>query len=139
MRTIAIILSALAFLVTITTAVSLVNAPMYQHMETTLTAGGQQETTQTTATLLEVNGRQVVVQFVVVALVSGIPFFVILKRSTSQRLLTWISALLLLAYSIAGSFTIGLFFMPGALLLLITALITFFISKDTDRQVVESS
>lgn len=131
MRTLATILSGLAFLASITATIYLLNAPLYQQVETVLTASGE-ETIQTTATLVEVNGTWVVYQLCAVTLVSGIPLFVALRRSASQRLVTWVSALLLMAYSIAGSFTIGLAFMPSAILLLIAAIATLFIRKGAD-------
>lgn len=126
MRALAAILSGLALLISIVATTYLMNAPLYRGIETHCTESGC-ETIQTTKTLVEANGAWVINQLVLVTVVSGIPFIVALRRSNSQRLVTWVTALLLLAYSIAGSFTIGLAFMPGALLLLIAGLLTLFI------------
>jgi hypothetical protein len=125
MRTLVIILCGLAFLLSIAATIYLLNAPLYQtvHIE------NDGQPIQGTATLVEANGTWVVNQLVGVTLVSGVPFFVALRRSALQRLVTWVSALLLLAYSIAGSMTIGLAFMPSAVLLLIAAIATLFIPK----------
>jgi hypothetical protein len=125
-RTLATILSGLAFLAAIAATIYLLNAPLYQHVKTVHTESGEQ-TIQGTATLVEVNGTWVINQLLLVTLVSGVPLFVALRRSTLHRLVTWVSALLLMAYSIAGSFTIGLAFMPSAILLLMAAIATLFI------------
>lgn len=138
MRTLATILSGLAFLASIAATIYLLNAPLYQHVTTVLTESGE-ETIQGTATLVEVNGTWVVIQLLGVTLVSGVPLFVALRRSALQRQVTWVSALLLMAYSIAGSFTIGLAFMPSAILLLITAIATLFIRKGADHQDMDES
>ena len=132
MRTLVTILSGLAFLACIAATIYLLNAPLYQHVKTVHTESGEQ-TIQGTATLVEVNGTWVVYQLIGVTLVSGVPLFVALRRSAIQRLVTWVCALLLMAYSIAGSFTIGLAFMPGAILLLFAAIATLFIRKGVDH------
>lgn len=132
MRTLATILSGLAFLASIVMTIYLLNAPLYQHVKIVHSESGE-ETIQGTATLVEANGTWVVNQLVGVTLVSGVPFFVALRRSALQRLVTWVSALLLMAYSIAGSFSIGLAFMPSAILLLIAAIATLFIRKGADH------
>jgi hypothetical protein len=126
MRALATILSGLAFLAVVAATVYLLTAPLYQHVTTAITENGE-ETVQSTATLVEVNGTWVVFALIGVTLVSGLPLLAALRRSASQRLVTWACTLLLLAYSIAGSFTIGLFFMPGAVLLLLAAIATLFI------------
>jgi hypothetical protein len=82
---------------------------------------------------VEVNGTAVVIQLLVVTLVSGLPLYAAVRRSAFQRLVTWVSALLLMAYSIAGSFTIGLAFLPSAILLLFAAIATLFIRKGADQ------
>ena len=132
MRTLATILSGLAFLASIAATIYLLNAPFYRYVEIVHTESGE-ETIQDTATLVEVNGTWVVNQLIGVTLVSGVPLFVALRRSALQALATWVSALLLMAYSIAGSFTIGLAFMPSAILLLIAAIATLFIRKGVDH------
>jgi len=121
-RTFATILSGLAFFASIVATVFLLNAPLYSGMETSCTESGC-ETIQVTKTLVEANGRWVIYQLAVVDFISGVPLLVALRRSASQRLATWVSALLLLAYSIAGGLSIGLAFMPAAILLLIAAIL----------------
>jgi hypothetical protein len=138
MRTLATILSGLAFLASIAATIYLLNAPLYQYVRVIDTARDG-ETIRGTATLVEVNGTRVVIQLVVVTLVSGVPLFVALRQSALQRQVTWVSALLLMAYSIAGSFTIGLAFMPSAILLLIAAIATPFIRKSADHRDMDES
>ena len=121
-RTFATILSGLAFFASIVATVFLLNAPLYSGMETSCTESGC-ETIQVTKTLVEANGRWVIYQLVVVDFISGVPLLVAFRRSGSQRLATWVPALLLLAYSIAGGLSIGLAFMPAAILLLIAAIL----------------
>lgn len=135
MRTLATILTGLAFLIAIAATIYLLNAPLYHYVETSQTVGGEQTTTQGTATLVEGNGTRVIYQLLGVTLVSGVPLLVALVRPALrlQRVVTWLCALLLLAYAIAGSFTVGLAYMPSALLLLIAAVATLFIRKGADR------
>jgi hypothetical protein len=128
LRTLATILSGLAYFASIAVTFYLLNAPLYQHVTESV-----EQTIQGTATLVEVNGTWVVNQLFGVTLASGVPLFFALRRSALQRLVTWVSALLLMAYSIAGSFTIGLAFMPSAILLLIAAIATLFIRKGADH------
>ena len=132
MRTLATILSGLAFLLSVAATIYLLIAPFYQHIETVYTQSGTQYV-KGTATLVEVNGARVAIQLIVVTVVSGLPLLVALRRSAFQRPVTWVSALPLMAYSIAGSMTIGLAFMPGSFLLLIAAIATLFIRKDADH------
>ena len=131
MRTLALILSGLALLIAIALTIRLLNIPLYRGFESHCTESGC-EMVESTQTLVEANGTWVINQLILVNLVTGLPLFVALRRSTSQSLVTWVSALLLSAYSIAGSMTIGAAYMPSAILLLMTAIITLFIRKDAD-------
>ena len=131
MRTLSTILCGLAFLAAIGATIYLLNVPLYQYEKTVLTESGEQ-TIQGTVTLVEVNGTWVIYQLLAVTLISGVPLFAALRQPAHQSLVTWVCALLVLAYSIAGSFTIGLAYMPSAILLLITAAATLFIRKSAD-------
>lgn len=131
MRLLATILSGLALLIAIALTIRLLNVPLYRGFESHCTESGC-EKVETTKTLIEVNGTWVIYELILVNLVAGVPFFVALRRSASQSLVTWVCTLLLMAYSIAGSMTIGLAYMPSALLLLITAIVTLFIRRDAD-------
>ena len=131
MRLLAIILSGLALLIAVALTIRLLNAPLYRGFESHCTDSGC-EMVETTKTLVEANGIWVINQLILANLVTGVPLFVALRQSASQPLVTWVSALLVSAYSIAGSMTIGLAYMPSAILLLITAIVTLFIRKDAD-------
>lgn len=79
---------------------------------------------------MEGNGTLVVYQLVAVTLASGVPLFAAFALPNSQRLVTWVFAMLLVAYSLAASLTIGGVFMPSAILLLTAAIVTLFIRKE---------
>jgi hypothetical protein len=138
LRTPAMILSGLAFLLFVAGTMYLLNATVYEssgaHCTVFCDANGQCtencETTQFRKTLIEENGLGVLVLPIAVTLISAVPLFFALRRSASQRLATWISALFLLAYSIAARFTIGYIFIPGTILLLIVAVVTLFIREE---------
>jgi hypothetical protein len=129
LRTLATILNGLALLASAAATIYVLNAPFYQHVETVQTESGY-DSIQSTKTLVEVNGPRVVYLLIGVTLASGVPLFVALALPNSQRPVTWVFALLLVAFSIAGSFTIGIFFVPSAILLLTAAIVTLFIRKD---------
>lgn len=128
MRKLAIILSGLALFMSAAVTVYLLITPQYQFEETVVTENGY-DTIQGTKTLVEVNGTRAVYLLIGVTLASGVPLLVALTRPSSQRLATWLFALLLLTFSILGSLSIGIAFMPSAILLLIAAIITIFIRK----------
>ena len=127
-RTLATILCGLAFITSIAVTIQLLNVPLYHGFESHCTVNGC-ETIQSTQTLVAVNGARVIGRLALVTLVSGAPLFVTLRRSSAQRLVTWVCTLLLMAYSIAGSMTIGFAFMPSAILLLLAAIVTLFIHQ----------
>jgi len=129
-RTLATIISGLALLASIAVTIYLLNAPLYQGVETHCTESGC-ETIQTTRTLVEENGSWARILLTLVTLASGVPFVVSLTLPRFQRLATWVFALLILAFSIIGGLSIGLAYMPSAILLLIAAVLTLFIRKDT--------
>jgi hypothetical protein len=130
MRKIATILCGLALFASVAATIYLLITPQYQFEETVVTESGY-DTIQGMKTLVEVNGTWVAYLLVGVTLASSVPLFVALTRTSSQRLVTWVFALLLMAFSIVGGLSIGLLFMPSAILLLTAAIVTLFIRKDT--------
>jgi hypothetical protein len=66
----------------------------------------------------------------VVTLTTGVPFAAMLAFPGAQRAITWIVALLLIGFSVLAGFTIGLFFLPSGLLLLLAAILTLFIRNE---------
>ena len=131
MRILAVIFTGLALLLSIAATIYLSNAPLYMGFKTHCTDSGC-ETIEATKTLTEANGPGAVIQLITVTLFSGVPLLYTLRKSTSQLLVTWVTTLLLFVYSIAGSMTVGLFFMPSAFLLLIAAIISLFIRRYID-------
>ena len=86
----------------------------------------EQVTTYTTSTLIEVNGWGVLpIIMVPVAFSAAGLMGVILVGSgrVLRRIPLGISALLLLGFCIAGSFSIGLFYLPAALAMVVSAAI----------------
>jgi len=129
LRKLAMGLSFLALLSAAAATISLLNVPYYNVTETVQTESGY-DSVQVTKTLVSVNGRRVVYLLIMVTLASGVPFIVALMKPSLQRMVTWIFALLLLVFSIAGSFTIGLFFMPSVILLIFAGIVTLFTVKE---------
>ena len=123
-----IVLSGLAIVIAIAATIFLLKAPLYTGVETSCTESGC-ETIETTQTLVEANGSWVIYQLITVVLVSSLPLLTAFARPAIQRSITWISALLLLVYSIVGALSIGLAFMPSAILLLIAGILTPFTGK----------
>ena len=116
MKTLAMILSGLAFLITAAATLYVLNLPVYKGIETVHTESGT-TTIETTKTVAEANGPWVVYLLIGLTLISGVPLFIAFTRPTLLRLVMWVSMLLLMAFSILGAFTIGLAFLPGAILL----------------------
>ena len=129
LRKLAMGLSFLALLSAAAATISLLNVPYYNVTETVQTESGY-DSVQVTKTLVSVNGRRVVYLLIMVSLASGVPFIVALMKASLQRMVTLIFALLLLVFSIAGSFTIGLFFMPSVILLIFAGIVTLFTVKE---------
>jgi hypothetical protein len=131
-RTLATILSGLALLASIAVSIYLLNIPLYQGIETHCDQSGC-TTIHTTKTLVEENGSWAIILLTLVTLASGVPFVVSLTLPRAQRPVTWVFALLILAFSILGSLTIGLAYLPSAILLFIAAVLTLFIRKGPDH------
>ncbi|HSM72359.1 MAG TPA: hypothetical protein VK851_12515 [Anaerolineales bacterium] len=130
MKITATVLSGLALLLSVAATIYLLQAPLYQGVETSCTEDGC-ETVESTKTLVEANGRWVVNLLITMTVISGAPLFALaFRRLTLQRWVTWASALILLTFSIAGALSIGLAFMPSALLLLVAGVLTLLIRKE---------
>jgi hypothetical protein len=83
------------------------------------------EPTRTSASLIEVNGWQVLPILLVPAALTGLALLTILLTHTGQvrrKVLLWVLTVLLLVFCILGSFSIGIFYFPSALALLLTAI-----------------
>ena len=104
----------------------LVFRPVYQGVSVSASLPGEPagEATRYTATLLEVNGLWVLWLLLVPILLSGVALLAIAFTDAGQarrKALLWLAALALLAFCLVGIFSIGLFYLPAMLALLITA------------------
>lgn len=127
MRRLATTLSGLAFgWACVATARALV-VPAYHSLETSSGTGlGAAAPVPSTQTLAEVNGPWVVGLLCAVTLASGFPLLAAIRAPWTQRGATWISALLILAFSLVAGFSVGLAYLPSAVILLVSAVATAF-------------
>jgi hypothetical protein len=136
MRRLATALSAMACIGAVAASAYLLTMPAYEGLVTSTSSavrgdsgsvaiGG--DVVRFTRTLAEENGLRIWVILLVVTLIATLPLAVALIRPTAQRTTTWIAALLLSAFSVLAGFSIGLFFMPSALILLAAAVATLFV------------
>ena len=105
----------------------MVFGPVYQGVSVTAPMPGEPvgETTKHTRTLVEVNGLWVLTLLLVPILLSGVSLLVIVFTRTGQarrRALLWTPTLALLVFCVVGVFSIGLFYVPVALALLVAAI-----------------
>ena len=106
----------------------LVFGPVYQGESVTAAAPGApaSEPTKTTATLIEVNGWRVLPILLVPAALTGLALVTVLKTNAGQtrrRVLVWAASVLLLGFCILGSFSIGIFYLPSALALVVSSIL----------------
>ena len=100
--------------------------PVYQGASVTPTLPGEPtgEATRYTATLLEANGLWVLWLLMTPILLSALPLLSIRFTHPGQarrKALLWLPAVVLLAFCTVGIFSIGLFYLPVALALLVAA------------------
>ena len=100
--------------------------PVYQGVSVTATLPGEPagEATRHTATLVGENGLWVLWLLFIPILLSGLALLAIAFTDAAQarrKALLWLAALALLAFCLVGIFSIGLFYLPVALALLVTA------------------
>jgi hypothetical protein len=125
MRRLATALSAFACLGALAASGFLLAVPAYEGIATSAaSAGGGVDTVRFTQTFAEANGPRAMGLLLLVTLVATAPLGVALARPAAQRATTWASALLLSAFSVLAGFTVGLFYLPSALTLLIAAVVT---------------
>lgn len=128
MRRLATVLSGTSFLGAWVSTVYLLTVPVYQGIQTSSgTESGRVVSQQVTQTLLEATGPWVIGILGSVALLSGVLLLTALRTPWLQRSATWVTALLLLAFSIVTGFSVGSAFLPSAMLLLLSAVATLFI------------
>ncbi len=93
------------------------------------------EAVRTSATLIEVNGIWVLALLLVPILLTGSGLTAILfshKRRVIRTTLLWGPVVLLLGFCVLAIFTIGIFYLPSALALLVAAMSDPLITKQDD-------
>lgn len=143
MRRWATVLSALACIGAVAASAYLLTVPSYKGVvtSTATTAAGSVasggDAVRFTRILAEENGTRVWVIPLIVTLIATAPVVVGFARPTAQRTTIWAAALLLCTFSVVAGFSIGLLFMPSALILLAAAVATFFVrdwpARETGR------
>ena len=133
----AVILAAFAHALTWVVALFLVFGPVYQGVSMTAVTpgGGVSESTRFTATLIGVNGLRVLPILLVPVALTGLALLAVLRTDAGQvrqKVLVWVPAVLLLAFCILGSFSIGIFYLPSGLALVLSAI---FVSLSRGGQV----
>lgn len=116
----------------------MVFVPVYQGVSVTasMPGGPAGETTKHTRTLVEVNGLWVLTLLLVPILLSGVALLAIVLTDAGQarrRALLWTPTLALLVFCVVGVFSIGLFYVPVALALLV-ATITGSLRSNTETE-----
>ena len=107
----------------------LVLGPVYQGVSVTaVTPGGvASESTRVTATLIEVNGLRVVPLLIAPVGLTALSLLTALAPGisrTRRRVFLWASAVLLLGFCVVGIFSIGLFYLPAAVALVVSAVMS---------------
>ena len=100
--------------------------PIYQGVSTTVTTpGGVAETARTSETLLDINGLSalplLVAPVVVTATAVGFVLATPIKPS-ARKVWLWVSAVLLLGFCLVVLSSIGIFYFPAAVALVVTAI-----------------
>jgi len=131
MRRLATTLGALAFLWTAAATVYLLTETRYDGIGTgaTMFESGV-EAHRVTVPLLSANGLWIVFVLGAVTLLSGLPVGVALAYPSSQRTATWSVAVLLLGFAVVTLSSVGLFYVPSALLMVGSAAVTAFVRGD---------
>jgi len=104
--------------------------PVYRGVSVTATAPGETaiESTPVTASLIEVNGLWVLLLLAIPVVLTGLALVSILLTAPGQarRKLSLLAlAVLLVGFGVVGSFSIGLFYLPSALALVVSAAVAF--------------
>lgn len=124
MRRIAKTLAGLSFLWACAATIYLIVAAGHQGMGTASTfAAGAVDVQRVTVSLASRNGPWLVGLLLGVALLSGMPFGVAVAHPPGQRAATWSTAVLLLAFAVIAGFSIGLFYLPSAVLMGVSAVL----------------
>ena len=124
----AVVSTGIAHVLAWVVVLGLVFGPVYQGVSVSAVAPGAPANvpTKTTATLIEVNGWSVLPILLVPAALTGWALLTILKTNAGQtrrRIIVWVASVLLLGFCILGSFSIGIFYLPSALALVLSSIL----------------
>ena len=102
--------------------------PVYRGVSVTAVAPGEApgEATRFTATLIQVNGSWVILLLAAPVVLTALTLVSVLLTDAGQarrRVFLWASAILLSGFGVLGSFSIGLFYLPAALALIVSAVL----------------
>jgi hypothetical protein len=101
----------------------------YSGVSETATAPGEETAVveeRTSASLVEVNGYRIVFMLLIPVIVSGVALFSVYaeeKMGARIGFTVWAAAITLMLFAGLGAITIGIFYLPGALTLLVAAVI----------------
>ena len=104
------------------------------HIE--IDAAGVQHTTTETASLVEVNGPMVLLPLFLPVALTGLALLAVWRwnpRPWVRRAFLWVLALLSLGFCVLGILSIGVFFLPAALALVVTAIVGTFHAQRRDQ------
>jgi hypothetical protein len=114
-----------SFAMTLVVFVALLFVPSYGREITTSESSSQgnftSKTVEDNQTLLQVNGPRVLLYLAGLVVIAGLPL--LFRRSRWRAVLEASTATLMTAFTIIAGFSIGLFYLPSALAMLIAALL----------------
>lgn len=96
--------------------------PVYQGVSVTATSSGTVTSGSESATLIEENGVWAAVLLCIPVALAGLGL--VGARLLRRRVLVWASAVVLLGFVLLGSLSIGVFYLPAGVALLIAAALT---------------
>ncbi len=99
--------------------------PTYEGASVTATLPGEPggEVIRSSATAIEVNGLHVILLLLVPILLTAITLLGLrLQQTTMRKILLWSPAVVLLGFCFVAIFSIGMFYLPAALALLVAAI-----------------
>ena len=99
--------------------------PTYEGASVTATLPGEPggEVIRSSATAIEVNGLHVILLLLVPILLTAITLLGLrLQQTTMRKILLWSPAVVLLGFCFVAIFSIGVFYLPAALALLVAAI-----------------
>ncbi len=110
-----------ALLLTVAAGVFLVFYPAYQGVSGGASSSGVVTSSSQSATLIAVNGFGIVVALCVPIALAALGLLAAARR---RRVLVWVPGAVLLGFVVLTGFTIGLFYLPAAIALLLSAGLT---------------